>query len=469
MSVQTFFYSGQIRRFVTQFIRIVSGFQVQYGRDANGAVTLQRVPVYYGGSSRQVAQIIMGNSENTLQSVPAMTVYISELKYDRNRVQEPNHVEKLQLRQRYFNPDTQAYEAPLQGGAYTIERLMPVPYTLTLKLDAWTSSTDQKLQLLEQLTILFNPSMEIQNTDNYVDWSSLSAVTLEDINWSSRSIPSGTEDAIDVASLTFSLPIWISPPAKVTKMGVIQKIISSVFDSNGDLEDTLSNDANLLGTRQYFTPLNYDLLYVGNELTLLRIEDMVSEPNDNTEVPEKVGTPEKWVNLINLYGKLVPGISQIRLIMQSGNEIVGTVAYHPTDDTKLLFSPDVDTLPANTLTAIDAVIDPERVTVDSNILSPAIGTRYLILNPIGDTEDAAATKGPKAWSGQSNLYPLVAEANDIIQYDGTKWFVDFASTSHEDIEYVTNLTTSIQYKWQNNQWTKSYVGQYTGGNWTIVI
>lgn len=466
MSVQQFFYSGQIRRFVTQFIRMVSGFQVQFGRDAAGNVTLQRVPVYYGGGSRQVMQIIAGNTENMLQSVPAMTVYISELKYARDRVQEPNLVEKMQVRQRKFNPVTQSYDTPLQGNAYTVERLMPVPYNLGIKLDIWTSSMDQKLQLLEQLNILFNPSMEIQNTDNYVDWSSLTAVTLEDINFSSRSIPAGAEETIDVASLTFSIPIWISPPAKVTKMGVIQKIIASVFDADGNMDEAIYNDAGLM-SRQYFTPLNYDILYVGNELTLMRIEDIATQPNDNLLLPEKIGTPEKWINLVNLYGALKAGTSQIRLTVDTGNEIVGTVAYHPTDDTKMLFSPDVDTLPTNTLTAINAIIDPERVTVDSNILAPASGTRYLILNNIGD----ANSDQPIAWAGNTQIAGanLVAVANDVIEYNGSHWNVSFTSTDHANVEYVTNLTTSVQYKWKNAQWSKSYVGQYDGGEWTLVL
>ena len=55
---------------------------------------------------------------------------------------------------------------------------MPTPYTLSMKADIWTSNTDQKLQLLEQILVLFNPALEIQTTDNYIDWTSLSVVYL---------------------------------------------------------------------------------------------------------------------------------------------------------------------------------------------------------------------------------------------------------------------------------------------------
>lgn len=464
MSVNEYFYSGQIRRFITQFIRIVSGFQVQYGFDPAGHVTLQRVPVYYGAGSRQVAQILTNNSENTLPTVPAMAVYISELRYDRERLQDPTFVGKLQVRQRYFNPVTNQYDGPLQGNAHTIERLMPVPYKLGLKLDIWTSSNDQKLQLLEQLAVLFNPSMEIQNTDNYVDWSSLTWVTLTDVNHSSRSIPVGTEETIDVATLTFEIPIWITPPAKVIKMGVIQKIIASIFDDNGNIDEAIYNDSNLL-SRQYFTPLNYDVLYVGNELTLLNRGDIVMEPNGESSIPEKVGTPDKWINLINIYGVITPGLSQVHLTMHDGNELVGTIAFHPTDDTKLLFNVDVDTLPTNTLDPIDAIIDPEKATINSDILNPVAGTRYLLLNSIGAPGN---TSGPIAWKGAGNQ-DLIANANDIIEYNGSVWSVVFDSVSVSTTQYVINLTTNIQYKWKNSEWTRAYIGAYVGGSWSLII
>ena len=43
---------------------------------------------------------------------------------------------KLNLRERTFNPQTGEYEYT-QGNAFTVERLMPVPYKLTIKLDIW--------------------------------------------------------------------------------------------------------------------------------------------------------------------------------------------------------------------------------------------------------------------------------------------------------------------------------------------
>lgn len=95
---QQFFYDGQIRRFLVQFMRAVSNFEVEFGKDSDGTRTLQRVPVTYGDPSRQAAAILRGNSENTLNAVPAMAVYISGLDYDISRMQEPNFISKMHLR-----------------------------------------------------------------------------------------------------------------------------------------------------------------------------------------------------------------------------------------------------------------------------------------------------------------------------------------------------------------------------------
>ena len=142
-----YFYDGQVRRYISQFMRMVSDFYVSFGADRNGNVTYQRVPVMYGDQSRQAAQIIRNNSENTLNSVPAMAVYVGGLAYDQTRLQDPSFVQSMQIRHRRYDPVTGTYTSE-QGQAYTVERMMPAPYKLTLKMDIWTSNTEQKLQLV---------------------------------------------------------------------------------------------------------------------------------------------------------------------------------------------------------------------------------------------------------------------------------------------------------------------------------
>ena len=460
-----FFYDAQIRRFLLQFARIFSNFEVAYGRNEAGVNdTLVRIPVRYGDSSRQAQTIIQENSANNLPSTPLMTFYITALEYDRPRMQEPYFVSNIQVRQRTYDSGTDTYETT-QGNAFTIERLMPVPYKLTINLDIWTSNTNQKMQILEQIVVLFNPALEIQNTDNYIDWTSLTVCNLERVNWSSRTIPINAENPIDVATLTFSIPIWISSPAKVKKLGVVERIVASVFDANGDASNAILDNDLLLGTRQVFTPFNYQVLLVGGKLQALRPPQVIDQPNTSLTPPESPPSNLLWSAVVGQYGVLRPGISYIKLEQEDGTDVIGTVAFDPTDDRFLLFTIDPDTVPANTLEAVDAVIDPLRSGPGAGLVSAAIGQRYLFTEATGSFDDGNA----EAWAGV-NGQPLVAQANDIVEYDGSRWQISFDSAASPDnIQYVTNITTEIQYRWTGSTWIKSYQGLYAGGTWSLVL
>jgi methylenetetrahydrofolate dehydrogenase (NADP+)/methenyltetrahydrofolate cyclohydrolase len=132
-----FFYDGQIRRYVTQFMRIFIGFKYQSGDETQTAV-----PVMYGDMTRQVAAIIRENSENKMPSVPRIACYITGLELDRTRLADATYVSKINIQERdYVRPDEADYREGVreykgrQGNAYTVERLMPTPFVLKMKAD----------------------------------------------------------------------------------------------------------------------------------------------------------------------------------------------------------------------------------------------------------------------------------------------------------------------------------------------
>ncbi len=451
-----------------QFARIFTGFQVEYGNESSGPnnATLLRVPVRYGDASRNAQTIIQENSSNSLPSTPLMTFYITGFDYDRDRIQEPYHVSKIAVRQRTYDSVNETYETT-QGNAFTIERLMPVPYKLTINLDIWTSNTNQKFQLLEQICTLFNPSLEIQSTDNYIDWTSLSVVYLDRTNWSSRTIPVGTDNPIDIATLTFSIPIWISSPAKVKKLGVVERIVAGIFDAQGDASNAILDNDLLLGTRQIFTPWNYALIAIGDQLQIVQQPQLATEPGNNEIEPPSIDPNSAllWSSVIGAYGVVRPGISQIRLYLTDDTFVVGTIAYNTNDDRFLHFTPDPDTVPANTLLPVNAVINPLISGPGTGLPTAAVGQRYLLTEDLGSWDNV---NPPTAWLGPTGQ-PVIAKTNDIIQYDGNRWTLAFQASQQPAGQFVTNLTTGIQYEWTSDGWIKSYQGIYNGGSWSLVL
>jgi len=480
------FYDGQLRRYITQMVRMMSGFSY---KDGSGEVVT--VPAMYGDLTRQVANIIRNNSENKIPNAPRMALYVTGLELDTSRLADSSYVNKVNIREREFDSQGNEY-LNTEGKNYTVERLMPTPYTLTVSVDLWSTNTDQKLQILEQILMLFNPSLELQTTDNYLDWTSLSAVYLDGITWSSRTIPQGTETEIDVSTLTFTTPIYISPPAKVKRLGVITDIVSRIHNSKQELIDATtdidfslpegdadvqtelfvneSGDIERATTRKDYdteesvlailktTYQNIDLLVMNNTLRLVR--------NGST------GTMSWWQFLEAFPFKFEEGISTVRLQRSDlPTEIVGTLAIS-TDETEAVVNWDEDSIPTDTVitsslgarSKIDYIIDPRK----SNPQNLDLGSnpRILILESIGDSQNS---DGADVWKN-SDGSDFVATANDIIEWTGTAWQVIFDSTDNDSTVvpvYTTNLNTNVQYKFKNSEWRLSFEGEYPNGAWRI--
>jgi hypothetical protein len=464
-----FFYDGQIRRYLLQIIRLFSNFTVKY---SDG--TLRRVPVSYGDADRQAASVVNQNSENTLASAPKIAVYITDLDLDRTRLGDHSFVSKVHIRER--NVENGNYTGT-QGANYTIERLMPTPFIMSVKVDIWSTSTEQKLQLLEQILTFFNPSLEIQSTDNYLDWTSLTVVELEDVAFTSRTVPQGTSISIDIATITLKTPIYLTPPAKVKKLGIVTNIIANVFNSGQDLEpgyiEGLGIDTNV-GQQSLTGFLGSEKVNAGN------LSVVVSGNDIRLTNPTASSGYISWTVLLDMHpGKYQAGLSKVFLYQEDGTEVVGYITINPVtgDETVMTANWDVDTYPTNDAISgpsrasaswgtFDAVVDPLNAGPNGSGLSPVAGTRYLIIDDIGHVNNS---DGADAWKNSDNS-DFVALANDIIEWDGSEWHIVFSAQDNSDnLIYQTNIYTLVQYKWNGISWVKSFEGEYPRGEWRLEL
>ncbi len=491
------FYDAQIRRYITQLTRLFSNFSYKDGKG-----NLTQIPVMYGDITRQVGHIIRDNSENKIPSAPRISIYITTLEMDRQRTFDSSFVGKIHLRERAYDSTGKEY-LNTQGQNYTVERLAPTPFTLGINCDIWSTNTEQKLQIVEQILTLFNPSLEIQTTDNYVDWTSLSVVNLDNIQFSTRSIPIGTESEIDVGQLGFTTPIWLSPPAKVKKLGVITSVVMSIFDEtrgtidlgqsvpelkaydDSPSQDVKAEDPSLanvstddpqladkskasVSSRQGATSLEvvtaagYDII-VTNNIVVLGKNGVAGEINWRTVLESELG-------------EYIAGLSKIYLNRLDVGNVIGTFALNSLDETQIIVNWDVDTIPTNSIFegpavtkgTIDYIIDPTRTNPTNLKVS---GTRILLLEDIGASTNA---DGPDAWKSVAGV-DFIASANDIVEWDGNSWTIVFNASNNDgsdstiDIKYTTNLNTGIQYRWDGSEWTLSFEGTYRIGTWRLAL
>ena len=497
------FYDGQIRRYITQLIRLFSNFKY---KDGEGREV--QVPVMYGDMTRQVANIIRDNSENKIPTAPRMAVYITSLEQDRTRTADSSYVSKVHIRERAYD-DTNKEYLNTQGKNYTVERIMPSPYTLAVNVDIWSTNTEMKLQILEQLLMLFNPSLEIQTTDNYVDWSSLTVVELVSLNFSSRSIPQGTETEIDIATLGFSTPIYINLPAKVKKLGVITNVIMSIFDeSRGTINlgtsmpelsaysDTENNQAKTdlqtgrttksgidVSTNNY---KDYDILVMGNTAQIVDRGRVGSIAWDQVIDPHP-GVYRAGLSQLQIKRKLLAG--------ESGTiSINGGITINELDRTKLQIVWDEDTIPTNSSLSspsgrnntgsVDYIIDPQKYNPNST--TKVAGLRLLLLGKINDSANVGGLMtfgqdpsdgssrdpydGPDAWKNADGS-DFVAGQNDVVEWDGSKWHIVFDASTDDGTttKYITNLNTGVQYRWTGTEWILSWEGEYQIGTWRLAL
>jgi len=450
---QQFFYDKQIRRYIQQFIRLFSGFSIQMGANDQGLPIYQQVPVRYGDINRMAAHITRENSENIVNTVPFVSCYVTELNMTPERRTYQQHVDKVQVWEKKVDQTTGEYVNEM-GNRYTIERHQPVPYNLVMNCDIWTSNTDQKLQLLEQMMVLFNPTLNIRTGSNPFDWSALSYVEMTNVLWSSRSVGNNIDDIIDVATLTFTMPILINPPAKVKQQKLIYNVINELYSLDDiDLDNFRNQDPFDRTTLQY---------------TIVTLEDRrLKFENDKAYLLNSAGTnldssgnKLDWSQELIPFGELREGISQIRLRKSNDpsdkdNDIVGKLQYDPSDVNALLVSIDTSTLPSNTLTAIDAIINPQKNYPGDGIVPIAsVGQRYLL------TDDLPIS---------SNWSNLPAKNNDIIEYNGTTWIISFDSNAVSTQQYVENVSTNDQLEWNGSEWFNSFEGVYKPGYWRLYL
>ena len=432
-------YHRQFESYYVQIEALFSGYQIRTGMGRDGQYQYRTVPCKMALYDKQVSSILRNNSDNTLNAVPQISIWPVSVSYNPKRMQDPLYTDKVSVYERFIDPKTGKYTNEI-GNSYMVERYMPAIFELVFQVDIWTSNIDQKYQLLEQILSTTVPCINLQTSENPLDWSSLSFVEFKDLTLTSRSIPIGTNSDIDIASIQYQTVVNLNLPAKVTRLKIIEQIVTNI---NKLTEDPMIEP---LLSREIITPGDHAILVEGNIITLLNAHSAAIDKNADLT----------WKGLFELYRKekgreYHAGYSTIRLrtstdVEARSSDVWGT--FELTDDPqKLLITFDIGSLPANTLKPVNAVINPIRSYPGNNLPIATNGDRYLI------NEDIPS--GGLIWAG------LHAKTGDIIEF-------------HNGMirtEYLINNYTGKQLKWIPDVygWRMSIDDEYRAGYWSLVL
>jgi hypothetical protein len=218
------------------FCAIFAGLSVRTGKMADGTIGEITVPIRYASADRVVEALGANNAtQNKLHTLPMMAAYMTSLELAPERLHGVGGIDRRTFLE--------------QGGVFpndvkTITRVVPIPYNMMMELSIYASNTDQMYQMLEQILMLFDTySLQFQFNDKFWDWTRLTTVELLSIG-NEENVPQLTERRVIVQTLSFSLPVWLSPPAEIRKE-IIQEINIRLGDIDGFNLDQIDEHGNL--------------------------------------------------------------------------------------------------------------------------------------------------------------------------------------------------------------------------------
>lgn len=227
-----FYYNAQLRRYLVQVMAVFGSFEIMLGWNEDKAPRLAPIPIANASKDRVVAWIKNNQTQNKMIRLPMFAIDLTNID---------------------LNPDMRKGVAGQRrstamptGGVFpddikVIQQRMPVPYKATFELGIWASNQDQHFQIMEQILSIFDPTLNIQTSDDVYDWTRLTTLKLTNIR-KEENVPAGLDRRIIQTYLEFEVPIWLSIPADVHKR-FIEKIflrVGAVSNATGTPEDIIA-------------------------------------------------------------------------------------------------------------------------------------------------------------------------------------------------------------------------------------
>ncbi len=210
-------YEAQLTNYELQFMSIFADIQVEVGKNATKEKRWIKVPIFYGAVDRVVAAIQADQTKNKPIRLPAMSSVMSEIS-----LAPDLYKGTATERKTTYMPTGGVYPDDIK----TIEQRMPIPYLAEFELAIYSSNQHQHHQILEQILVLFDPTLQIQTTDDVFDWKRVSSVKLTSIN-NEENYPAGADRRIIQSSLHFEVPIYLSVPSVIHNR-YVQKIYQRI-------------------------------------------------------------------------------------------------------------------------------------------------------------------------------------------------------------------------------------------------
>lgn len=215
-------YNRQFERYIGQFMRAISGLQIENGVERNGTKDPRRVPVVWMAMDRVIASLMSKRNDHQVNSkIPMIGVNMSGLAQVQDSRMNP-----------YWNEPIPKRRMETGVPHTAIQRLVGQQFVLTLDVSIYASSTSELFMILEQLLLIFNPRLVIQSDNDAINSDYITSITMDSIQ-PEITFPLGQGSQECVMNLGFSMPVRMRYPVDNNK-AVIDKIVANVMFEGDD-------------------------------------------------------------------------------------------------------------------------------------------------------------------------------------------------------------------------------------------
>ena len=218
------FYHKQIRNTVIAFGTIFNNINIKRLDSSGNPLQNIRVPLSYSPKEKFIARLeqqadLTGSDSSVSISLPRMAFDITGYAYDASR--------KLNKNQKINKVTTNSDTTKLNT------QYMPVPYDVSFQLNVFTATSDDGLQIIEQILPYFQPDYTVTMIENStMDTKRDIPFILESVNYDDSYTGALTSLRRITYTLSFTAKIYLYGP--ISTSAVIKKVSADLYTDTAD-------------------------------------------------------------------------------------------------------------------------------------------------------------------------------------------------------------------------------------------
>ena len=219
------FYHKQIRNTVIAFGTIFNNINIKRLDSSGNPLQNIKVPLSYSPKEKFIARLdqqqdLTGDDSSVAITLPRMAFDITGYSYDSSR--------KLNKNQRIGKVTTNADTSKLNT------QYSPVPYNVSFELNIFTATSDDGLQIIEQILPYFQPDYTVTmiQDSTYMDTKRDIPFVLESVNYDDSYTGTLTSLRRITYSLSFTAKIYLYGPISTT--AIIKKVSADLYTNTTD-------------------------------------------------------------------------------------------------------------------------------------------------------------------------------------------------------------------------------------------